>query len=89
VVQLYVKDKVATVTVYDSQLRGFERVPLNPGETKTVHFTLHPDDLQILDRDMNWTVEPGEFVVRIGSSSEDIRLTSGFTIVGGSANHDK
>jgi beta-glucosidase len=81
VVQLYVKDKVASVTVYDSQLRGFERVSLNPGETKTIHFTLHPDDLQILDRDMNWTVEPGDFEIRIGSSSEDIRLKSGFTIV--------
>ncbi|HZW71871.1 MAG TPA: fibronectin type III-like domain-contianing protein, partial [Hanamia sp.] len=81
IVQLYVKDKVASVTVYDSQLRGFERVPLNPGETKTIHFTLHPDDLQILDRNMNWTVEPGDFEVRIGSSSEDIRLKAGFTII--------
>ncbi|MEO7120797.1 MAG: fibronectin type III-like domain-contianing protein, partial [Ginsengibacter sp.] len=81
VVQLYVKQKVASVTVYDSQLRGFKRVPLNPGETKTVHFTLHPEDLQILDRNMNWTVEPGEFEVRIGASSTDIKLKKDFTIV--------
>ncbi len=80
VVQLYVKDKVASVTTYDSQLRGFERVPLNPGETKTIHFTLHPEDLQILDRNMNWTVEPGEFEVRIGASCEDIKLKKDFTI---------
>ncbi|MEO8415906.1 MAG: fibronectin type III-like domain-contianing protein, partial [Ginsengibacter sp.] len=65
---------------YDSQLRGFERVPLHPGETKTVHFTLHPEDLQILDRNMNWTVEPGEFEVRIGASCEDIKLKKEFTI---------
>jgi beta-glucosidase len=80
IVQLYIKDKVASVTVYDSQLRGFERVPLNPGETKTIHFTLHPEDLQILDRNMNWTVEPGEFEVRIGASCEEIKLTKDFTI---------
>jgi beta-glucosidase len=81
VVQLYVHDKVASVTVYESLLRGFERVPLNPGETKTIHFTLHPEDLQILDRNMNWTVEPGEFEVRIGSSSTDIKLKKDFTII--------
>ncbi|HWH62008.1 MAG TPA: glycoside hydrolase family 3 C-terminal domain-containing protein, partial [Ginsengibacter sp.] len=80
VVELYVKDKVASVTTYDSQLRGFERVPLNPGETRTIHFTLHPEDLQILDKNMNWTVEPGEFEVRIGASCEDIKLTKNFTI---------
>jgi beta-glucosidase len=80
IVQLYVKDKVASVTVYESLLRGFERVPLNPGETKTVHFTLHPEDLQILDRDMKWTVEPGEFEIGIGASSTDIRLKKDFTI---------
>ena len=81
IVQLYVKDKVASVTTYESQLRGFERVSLNPGETKTLHFTLHPADLEILDRNMNWTVEPGEFEVRIGASSEDIKLKKDFTIV--------
>ncbi|MGN6800480.1 MAG: glycoside hydrolase family 3 N-terminal domain-containing protein [Ginsengibacter sp.] len=81
IVQLYVHQKVASVTVYDSQLRGFERVPLNPGETKTVHFTLHPEDLQILDRNMNWTVEPGEFELRIGASSTDIKLKKDFTII--------
>ncbi len=80
IVQLYVKDKVASVTVYESILRGFERVPLNPGETKTIHFTLHPEDLQILDRDMKWTVEPGEFEIGIGASSTDIRLKKDFTI---------
>lgn len=80
IVELYVKDKVSSVTTYDSQLRGFERLPLNPGETKTVHFTLRPADLELLDKNMNWTVEPGEFEVRIGASSEDIRLRKDFTI---------
>ncbi len=74
VVELYLKQEVSSVTTYESVLRGFERVPLQPGEKKTVRFTLHPDDLEILDKNMNWTVEPGKFQVMIGSSSEDIKL---------------
>ena len=79
VVQLYVRDKVSSVITYDSQLRGFERVSLQPGETRQVTFSLKPEDLQILDRNMNWTVEPGEFEVMIGSSSQDIRLKKTIT----------
>ena len=78
-VQLYVRDKVSSVITYDSQLRGFERVSLQPGETRQVTFSLKPEDLQILDRNMNWTVEPGEFEVMIGSSSQDIRLKKTIT----------
>lgn len=74
VVQLYIRDKVSSVITYDSQLRGFERISLKPGETKTVEFTLKPEDLTILDKNMNWSVEPGEFEFMIGASSEDIRL---------------
>lgn len=74
VVQLYVRDKVSSVIAYDSVLRGFERITLRPGETKQVTFTLTPEDLQLLDRHMQWTVEPGEFEFMIGASSEDIRL---------------
>jgi len=80
VVQLYLKQLQSSVIIYDSQLRGFERVSLEPGETKTVKFTLHPDDLAILDKNMNWTVEPGIFEVRLGSSSVDIRVKKRFTI---------
>ena len=78
--QLYVKDVVSSVTTYESQLRGFERITLQPGETRTVTFTLHPDDLMLLDRNMNWVVEPGKFEVWIGSSSVDIRLKKDFEI---------
>ncbi len=74
VVQLYVRDKVSSVIAYDSVLRGFERITLRPGETKQVTFTLTSEDLQLLDRHMQWTVEPGEFEFMIGASSEDIRL---------------
>ena len=80
VVELYLKDKVSSVTTYEMQLRGFERVNLAPGEKKTVQFVLHPDDLALLDSNMNWTVEPGGFEVLIGASSEDIKLKKSFEI---------
>lgn len=81
VVQLYLKDEVSSVTVYETQLRGFERITLNSGETKRVHFNLKQDDLKLLDKDMKWLVEPGFFEVLIGSSSEDIRLKKRFEII--------
>jgi len=80
VVQLYIKQEFSDVTTYEYDLRGFERVPLEPGEKKTVQFTIHPDDLAILDKNMNWTVEPGKFQVMIGASSDDIKLTKEFEV---------
>jgi beta-glucosidase len=80
VVQLYLKDLYSSVTTYETQLRGFERVSLNPGETKTVNLILKPADMELLDKDMNWVVEAGRFEVLIGSSSEDIKLKREFVI---------
>lgn len=80
VVELYIKQEVSSVTTYEYDLRGFERVTLAPGEKKTVQFTLHPDDLAILDKNMNWTVEPGKFEVMIGNSWEDIKLKKEFVV---------
>jgi len=80
VVQLYTHDVVSSVTTYEKNLRGFERVRLAPGETKSVTFTLTPDDLALWDRSMHFVVEPGVFRVMVGSSSEDIRLTGEFTV---------
>lgn len=74
IVQLYVRDKYSSVITYDSVLRGFERVSLNPGETKQITFEITPEDLQLLDRNMQWIVEAGEFEFMIGASSKDIRL---------------
>jgi hypothetical protein len=51
-----------------------EKISLNPGEKKTVTFKITHDHLKMLDRNMNWVVEPGEFQIMVGSSSEDIRL---------------
>lgn len=78
IVQLYTRDVVSSVTTYEKNLRGFARIHLQPGETQTVHFTLYPDDLSLLDRKMQRVVEPGEFKVMLGASSEDIRVTGSF-----------
>jgi beta-glucosidase len=80
VVQLYFRDLISSVTTYDTQLRGFERISLSPGEKKRVSFKLTPDDLALLDINMNWTVEPGDFEIMIGSSSVDIRLKKKLTV---------
>jgi beta-glucosidase len=56
------------------QLEGFQRVHLEPGEERELAFTLSREQLQMLDRDMRWVVEPGAFRVMIGASSRDIRL---------------
>jgi beta-glucosidase len=74
VVQLYLRDVVGSVSRPVKELKGFRRISLSPGEMKTVAFTLAREELKMLDETMKWVVEPGEFLVMIGSSSEDIRV---------------
>ncbi|MDE5732582.1 MAG: glycoside hydrolase family 3 C-terminal domain-containing protein [Bacteroidales bacterium] len=82
VVQLYVNDVVSSITVYDLQLRGFERVSLKAGETKTVKMTLDArHDLSLLDRNMERVVEPGEFNIIVAASSTDFRLQKKLTVL--------
>ncbi|WP_213602534.1 beta-glucosidase BglX [Pseudoxanthomonas japonensis] len=73
VVQLYVRDDVATVTRPVKQLRGFQRVSLAPGESKTVTFDLGFEDLAMYDDRMQRVVEPGTFTVYVGGSSDRAR----------------
>ncbi|MGO8786317.1 MAG: glycoside hydrolase family 3 C-terminal domain-containing protein [Terriglobia bacterium] len=73
-VQLYIHEKYAPVATPVKQLRGFERVGLDPGETKAVTLKLTPEDLQLLDIDMHWRVVPGDFDIMVGKSSADIAL---------------
>lgn len=54
------------MTIYETQLLGFERITLNSDETKTVHFRLKPSDMEFLNKDMHCVVEPGKFEVLIG-----------------------
>jgi beta-glucosidase len=82
VVQLYVHDVVASITRPVQELKGFKRITLQPGEQKTVTFTLDVRHLGFYDTDMSFVVEPGKVEVMVGSSSQDIRLTGAFEIVG-------
>jgi beta-glucosidase len=70
VIQLYLRDVVASVTRPVQALGGFQRVTLGPGEKRTVQFALASEHLGLLDREMKWVVESGLFKVRVGTSSE-------------------
>ncbi len=72
--QLYIRDRVSSVTRPIKELKGFRRVWLDPGEKTTVTFDITPDSLAFYDIDMNYSVEPGEFDIMIGSSSSDADL---------------
>ena len=74
VVQLYINDIISSTSKPVIELKGYEKVSLEPGETKTVKLRLTPEELSLLDRDMNVVVEPGIFEILVGSSSADIRL---------------
>jgi beta-glucosidase len=71
VVQLYVRDNIATVTRPVKELKDFKRVTLNPGEEKTVELLLTPEKLSFYNIDMKFGVEPGEFTIMTGTSSAD------------------
>jgi beta-glucosidase len=74
VVQLYIRDEVASIVRPVKELKGFKRVRLKPGETKIIHFDIIPSILEMLDKDMYKIIEPGFFKLMIGTSSRDIRL---------------
>ncbi|WP_289750506.1 glycoside hydrolase family 3 N-terminal domain-containing protein [uncultured Bacteroides sp.] len=80
VVQLYIRDVVSSITTYEKNLAGFERVHLEPDETKELSFTIDRKHLELPDADMKWIVEPGDFVLMAGASSEDIRLNGTLTV---------
>jgi len=75
VTQLYVHQVVSSVTRPVKELRGFRRISLNPGETKTVEFALGPKELSYLNRDLKRVVEPGTFEVMAGGNSEELITT--------------
>ncbi|HKP88314.1 MAG TPA: glycoside hydrolase family 3 N-terminal domain-containing protein [Blastocatellia bacterium] len=80
VAQLYVQDMAASVTRPVKELRGFERVTLQPGEKRRVEFALAPEHLGFYNRDMRFVVEPGAFKVMVGTSSVE-GLEAGFEVV--------
>jgi len=80
ITQLYIRDLVSSVTTPAIALKGFARTSLAPGQSKTLHFRLTPDQLALYNADMKRVVEPGEFKLMIGSSSTDIRLTGSLRV---------
>lgn len=80
VVQVYVQDEYASVVVPNRQLKGFEKVVIPAGETKTVRVPLRVRDLGLWNSAMKYVVEPGAFHVLVGSSSSDIRGNATFTV---------
>ena len=71
VVQMYVRDNYASVGRYNKMLKGFERITIKPGESRTVSFELNKNNLSLLNQEMVKVVEPGDFTIYVGSSSRD------------------
>jgi beta-glucosidase len=85
VVQLYVRDEVASVARPERQLVGFARVPLASGERRTVRFRVHPSRLAFYDPAMRFVVEPGALQIMVGASAADIRVEGSVVLAGGVA----
>lgn len=80
VVQLYIRDELSSVSRPIKELKGFTRMALKAGETKSVTFELGPDELSMLDKDLKRLVEAGDFRIMIGASSKDIKLRKILTV---------
>ncbi|PCH82997.1 MAG: beta-glucosidase [Rhodospirillaceae bacterium] len=80
VVQLYLRDEVSSVVTPVKQLRGFKRIHLAKGESKTLSFKITPEDLALYNVDMDFVAEAGSFEIQLGASSQDIRLTHTLTL---------
>lgn len=80
VVQLYIKDMIASVTVPNIQLKGFEKVFIKAGETAEVSIPLNVSDIGLWNKSMKYVVEPGNFTVFVGSSSLDLRANATLTV---------
>ncbi|WP_160715239.1 beta-glucosidase BglX [Chitinophaga solisilvae] len=71
VVQLYITDPVASVTRSVKDLKGFQKIKLQPGESKEISFRISPEQLKFFNSDLKYIWEPGEFIIQIGTNSED------------------
>ena len=82
VAQVYISDDIASVVVPNKLLQGYERVPLAPGEAKTVTIAIDvATQLRLLNREFNWVVEPGSFTVQVGGASNSLKLSAKFRVV--------
>lgn len=80
VVQLYLRNRVASVVQPVKELKDFRKIRLTPGESSTIHFTIDQQKLSFYNNKLEWTTEPGIFDIMIGSSSADIRLRDQFEL---------
>jgi beta-glucosidase len=80
VVQLYIRDLLSSVSRPVMELKGFQRIHFNAGESKEVSFTITPEMLSMLDKDLKTVIEPGDFRIMIGASSRDIKLKETLTV---------
>ena len=80
VAQIYLHPISSTVVTPTKSLRRFERIHLEAGQTRTLHFQLRPDDLAIFNQHGKWAIEPGTFELLAGGSSESAKLSTGFVI---------
>lgn len=81
VVQLYIRDMLSSLARPVMELKGFQRVHIKAGESQTISFTINPEMLSMLDRQLNKVLEPGEFRIMVGGSSRDIRLKETLTVI--------
>lgn len=79
-VQLYLRDRVASVVRPVKELRGFRRIHLQPGQTRELSFVIEREQLSFFNERLQWAAEPGDFDLMIGASSADIRLRSSFEL---------
>ena len=80
VVQLYIRDELASVARPITELKAFTRISLNAGESKKVIFKVTPEMLSMLDINLKKAIEPGDFRIMVGASSKDIRLRDILTV---------
>lgn len=73
VVQLYIRDLVADISRPVKELKGFEKIKLAPGETRTVTFKLNKNDLSYWNNELKWKADPGQFKVFVGGNSRDVK----------------
>ncbi len=81
VVQLYIRDKVASLVRPVKELKDFSKIMLPSGESTTVQFVIDKEKLSFYNKQLDWVAEPGMFDLMIGSASDDIRLQTGFELI--------
>ena len=81
IVQIYLRDLVASISRPVSELKDFSKIYLKSGETKTIRFVIDKEKLSFYNNQLEWISEPGEFELMIGASSRDIRLRDKFTLL--------